>query len=504
MGTTIFLEEINLLSILLLFLVPLLLIHILKQTKFVSSKLGQNLPPGPFQWPILGNIPNIIGQKPHVIVTKLAKIHGELISLKLGKQIVIIGSSPKSASAILKTHDRELSARYAPKATPIKESDLRRFSLLWSAECTGQWKSIRVLWKSELFSNKALEKQVEMRKRKVGEMMDFLMCKEGKVVKIADVVFAAVFRTLGMLCFSRDLIELEDEELASELKDTFWRFMEHSTTPIVPDFFPVFEGFDPQGQKKKAKECLNRLFDIWRGVVKERRERFSLDGPRNGDFLDFMLTNGFSDIQIDYMLLEIIPAGLGTLTTTVEWAMAELLKNKEAMTKLHKELQIVINSFPIRESQVFHLPYLNSCIKETLRLHPPIPFLPHCANETCQVMNYTIPKNSLVFVNVWALGHDPMTWDDPFVFKPERFLNINLDFKGQDFEFLPFGAGRRMCPGLPFAAKEVHLILASLIFYFKWSLPNDADVLQLDMNEKYAIPLRKEQPLLLVPSRIDI
>lgn len=502
-ASTIFREEINLFSILLLLLVTLIF-HILRQTKFVSSRLGQNLPPGPFQWPIIGNIPSVIGQKPHVIVTKIAKSHGELISLKLGRQVVIIGSSTAAASAILKTHDRELSARYAPKATPIEESDLRRFSLLWSTECSNQWKSIRVLWKSELFSSKALETRVSMREEKVKEMVEFLGFKEGKVVKIADVVFAAVLRTLGMLCFSRNMIKLEDEEMASELKDTFWRFMEHSTTPIIPDFYPIFDGFDPQGQKIKAGDCLNKLFKLWQPIVKERRESHSPGDPKHGDFLDFMLSNGFSDIQIDYMLLEIIPAGLGTLTTTVEWAMAELLENKEIMKRLHEELQTITNSHSIKESQVIQLPFLNACIKETLRLHPPIPFLPHCAHETCLVMNYTIPKNSLVFVNVWALGHDPLIWDNPFVFKPERFLTSNLDFKGQDFEFLPFGAGRRMCPGLPFAAKEVHLIVASLIYNFKWALPNDADPLHLDMNEKYAVPLRKEQPLLLVPTRTHV
>lgn len=178
--------------------------------------------------------------------------------------------------------------------------------------------------------------------------------------------------------------------------------------------------------------------------------------------------------------------------------MAELLKNKEAMAKLREELEGEMNSNSIKESNLSKLPYLNACIKETLRLHPPIAFLPHSANSTCEVMNYTIPKNSLVMVNLWAMGHDPTIWDDPLSFMPERFLNSNLEFKGQHFEFLPFGGGRRMCPGLPYAHRQLQLILASLICYFKWSLPNDR---QIDMDEKYAVPLQMKKPLLLIPSR---
>ncbi|OIT37830.1 PREDICTED: (S)-N-methylcoclaurine 3'-hydroxylase isozyme 1-like [Nicotiana attenuata] len=491
------------LSSLLIFLIPPLIYLILNQINSTFFKI-QNLPPAPFQWPLIGNMPNFIGKNPHIIVTKISQKLGPLISLKLGNQIVIIGSSPQSAVEILKTHDKQLSARYAPKATPIKESDLKKYSLLWSTECNSHWKSIRVLWRTELFSNKSMELFADKREKGVLDMVDFLVFKQGKVVKIGDVVFSVVFNILGNSCFSKDMIKLEDERVGCQMKENIWRFMEYSTTPILADFFPSFNGVDILGQKKKAKKCLDNLFKVWEGIVKERREEESLSGfdvKKQEDFLDLMLSNGFSDDQINYMLLEIFPAGTGTLTSTIEWAMAELLRNKEVMKKLYSELQNEINSNPIKESTIFQLPYLNACIKEVLRLHPPIAFLPHYASETCQVMNYTIPKNSLVFVNLWAIGHDPKHWEDPFSFKPERFLNSNLDFKGQDFEFLPFGAGRRMCPGLPFATKQVHLILASLVYHFEWSLPNDGDPLLLDMNEKYAVPLQREKPLLLVPTR---
>lgn len=489
--------DVNPFSLFLTLLIPTLIFLILQSVSFKRK----NLPPGPFPWPIIGNIPHVIGTKPHVLVSNLAKKYGPLMFLRMGSRAVVFGSSPAVALEILKTHDRELSARYAPKATPIEESDLKKFSLLWATDCQPQWKSIRVLWKSELFSNKALDLQAEIRAKKMEEMTEFLRKKEGGIVKIRDIVFTTVYNTLGNICFSKDLIDFDDEKMGSDWRMIMWRFMECATTPIVADFFPYLDGLelDPLGLKKKSKKCMEKMFQVWGDIIKQRRMENGCDDVINhGDFLDFMMANGFSDVQILYMLLEILPAGAGTLIATSEWAMAELLKNKEAMAKLQEELEGEMNSNSIKESNLSKLPYLNACIKETLRLHPPIAFLPHSANSTCEVMNYTIPKNSLVMVNLWAMGHDPMIWDDPLSFMPERFLNSNLEFKGQDFEFLPFGGGRRMCPGLPYAHRQLQLILASLICYFKWSLPKDW---QMDMDEKYAVPLQMKKPLLLIPSR---
>ncbi|KAI3731295.1 hypothetical protein L1987_62483 [Smallanthus sonchifolius] len=123
------------------------------------------------------------------------------------------------------------------------------------------------------------------------------------------------------------------------------------------------------------------------------------------------------------------------------------------------------------------------------------------AADTCEVMGYTIPKNTKVFVNLWAMGRDPKVWDDPLSFKPERFMSSKLDFKGQDFELLPFGSGRRMCPGLPSGTKSVEFILASLIHEFSWALPNGDDPLKLDMNNKFGIAMKREKPLKLVFKR---
>ncbi|KDP34506.1 hypothetical protein JCGZ_11056 [Jatropha curcas] len=205
---------------------------------------------------------------------------------------------------------------------------------------------------------------------------------------------------------------------------------------------------------------------------------------------------------LERLALELFSAGVDTTTTTVEWAIAELLKNKQAMKTLQQELETEINRNPIQESQVSQLLYLNACVKETLRLHPPAPFLlPHCATEACELMNFVVPKNTRVLVNVWAIARDPLIWEDSELFKPERFLHSGLDFKSQNFDFLPFGSGRRICPGLPMAIRQLPMILASLIHHFDWSLPNGEDPALLDMTDKFGITLQKEQPLFIVPKR---
>ncbi|KAK9283973.1 hypothetical protein L1049_012231 [Liquidambar formosana] len=477
-----------------------IIFHILKHIRSPLLK-RKPLPPGPHPWPIIGNIPHM-GKKPHISMAHVAEVHGPLISLRLGTQLLVIGSSPAAATEILKTHDRLLSARCVPQAIPLKGDDLDRLPLIWGSGSGDRWKFLRALCRAELFTPNAIESQSTLRERKVNEMLSFLGTNEGKVVNIGEVVFTTVFNTLANLIFSKDFISLEDVGPTSGLKGIIWRLMELGIAPNISDFYPILSGLDLQGLNKEFSELINKVYDVWEVLIKERRESRCHDALKQQDFLDAMLANEFANDQINFLALELFAAGTDTITTTVEWAMAELLKNKEVMDKVCEELRREFSQNSITKSSIPQLQYLDACVKETLRLHPPAPLLlPHRALETCEVMNYTIPKNSRVFVNIWAIGRDPTIWEDPLLFTPERFLSSNIDFKGQHFEFLPFSAGRRMCPGLPMATRQVHLILASLIHSFEWSLPNNEDPALLDMNEKFGITLQKELPLLLIPKQ---
>ncbi|XP_024970983.1 probable (S)-N-methylcoclaurine 3'-hydroxylase isozyme 2 [Cynara cardunculus var. scolymus] len=489
--------EIGFLSSIFLILTPLFLFFIVKK----YSRSSKNLPPGPQPWPIIGNILQI-GNNPHVSIAIFAQQYGPLISLQLGTQLLVVASSPDAALGILKTHDRLLSSRSIPNAF---DHSFAPFYLVWSADCGQHWRSLRTLCRNEMFSVKALQDQSSMRLEKLGQMLGFLHGKKGQVVNIGDVVFTTIFNTLSNVFFAKDFLDFEDEHrTAGGLKEKLFTLLQDGMRPNISDFFPMFKRFDLQGLRKGNLKNIREVFSFWEHIVDERRALLNSSTTvmeeEEKSFLDRLLENGFSNDQINICAMELFIGGTDTTTSTIEWAMAELLKNKEAMSRVQEELKYSCNdSKIISESQLSKLSYLNACIKETLRLHPPVPFLiPRCAFETCEVMNYTIPQDTQIFINVWAIGRDPKVWEAPLSFKPERFLGLNLDFKGQDFEFIPFGAGRRMCPGLPSGIKSVQSILASLIHQFEWVLPDDEDPAKLDMKEKFGVTLQKEKALQLI------
>ncbi|XP_060180785.1 geraniol 8-hydroxylase-like isoform X2 [Lycium barbarum] len=208
------------------------------------------------------------------------------------------------------------------------------------------------------------------------------------------------------------------------------------------------------------------------------------------------LADPFSDSK------DLFGAGTDTTTSTLEWAMTEILKQPRIMKKAQAELaEIIGKGKPIEEIDVSRLSYLQCIIKETLRMHPPVPLLlPRRVEQDVELCDYIIPKGSQVLVNVWAIGRDSTFWDDPLVFKPERFWSSDLDMRGKDFELLSFGAGRRICPGLPLALRMVPVMLGSLLNSFNWKLEADIEPMELDMEEKFGITLAKAHPLRAIPS----
>lgn len=171
--------------------------------------------------------------------------------------------------------------------------------------------------------------------------------------------------------------------------------------------------------------------------------------------------------------------------------MAEVLKSSETMLKVKFELHRVLGKGKIPdEADIYRLPYLRCIVGETLRLHPPVPFLvPRQIAEEAEVNGYIIPRNSQVLVNAWAIGCDPVLWENPLSFHPKRFLDSEVDVHGHDFELIPFGAGRRICPGLPFVMRMVPVMLGSLINCFNWELEGGIPLNELDMEEKFGFTL---------------
>ena len=204
------------------------------------------------------------------------------------------------------------------------------------------------------------------------------------------------------------------------------------------------------------------------------------------------------------MLQDLFVAGTDTTSSTLEWAMAELLHNPEKLLKARVELlQTIGKDKQVKESDITRLPFLQAVVKETFRLHPVVPFLiPHRVEEDTDIDGLTVPKNAQVLVNAWAIGRDPNIWENPNSFVPERFLELDMDVKGQNFELIPFGAGRRICPGLPLATRMVHLMLASLIHSCDWKLEDGITPENMNMEDRFGITLQKAQPLKAIPIRV--
>ncbi|CAL5432146.1 unnamed protein product [Camellia sinensis] len=328
-------------------------------------------------------------------------------------------------------------------------------------------------------------------------------------------------------------------EKAQEFKDLVWRIMEDAGKVNLSDYFPVMKRFDLQGVKRHIRPAYVRLHEIFDEVIDKRvREREGLDlgeksGERNRDFLDVLLDqceedgSDFNRETIKPLILgravvvlhaprfilvltrskiarqDLFIAGSDTSAITTEWAMAELLRNPSLLQKCRQELLQTIGTQqtnPLKESDVLSLPYLQAIVKETMRLHPPVPLLlPYKARNDVELLGFTIPKDTQVLVNAWGIGRDPEYWDNPTSFVPERFLDCGVDYKGRDFEYIPFGAGRRICPGIPLAIRMVHLMVGSIVQAFDWKLPEEMRSEELNMEEQFGVTLKKAVPLLAIP-----
>ena len=190
-------------------------------------------------------------------------------------------------------------------------------------------------------------------------------------------------------------------------------------------------------------------------------------------------------------------AGTDTTFIALDWGMTELITHPKAMKRAQSEIRRVVGDRRnVTESDVLEMPYLKAVVKEVLRLHPPAPVLvPRETMEDVRIEGYDIPAKTRVFVNVWGIGRDPESWKDPESFEPERFLGSGVDYGGLDFEFLPFGGGRRICPGITMGIVTIELALAQILHSFDWELPNGIEAKDLDMTEVFGITMHRKARL---------
>ncbi|XWS49324.1 hypothetical protein CRYUN_Cryun13aG0154000 [Craigia yunnanensis] len=481
-----------------LFCVSLLLL-------FLRRSSAHSLPPGPINLPIIGSL-HRLGSHPNQSLFELAKIYGPLMTIRLGYVTTIIVSSAETAKQVLQTHEQTFSDRTVPDVVasqPNPES-----TLAWAVG-DRRWRNRRRICSTQLFTVQRLNSLQHRRHQKIQQLIEHIQKQRvsGSQVNVGQVAFATALNLISSTIFSMDIVDPEFST-AQEFKDLVWRIMEDSAKPNLSDYFPMIKRFDLQGIRKHIRRSYMRLHEIFDEMIDKRMEARASDSiTRSDDLLDVLLDqceeNGsdFSRQNIKPLILDLFIAGSDTSAITTEWAMAELFRKPEVLEKTRRELIEVIGSErDVKESDMDQLPYLQAVVKETMRLHPAAPLLlPYKAKNHAEICGYTIPKDAQVLVNAWAIGRDPKYWKDPFSFCPERFLDSSLDYRGRDFEYIPFGAGRRICPGLPLAVRMVHLMLASMIHSFDWKLPLGINPEDLDMEEQFGTTLKKAIPLYAIP-----
>ncbi|KAF3780004.1 Geraniol 8-hydroxylase [Nymphaea thermarum] len=466
-------------------------------------KINRRLPPGPVGLPFLGSLLEL-GDKVNESLYSLSERYGPLMTLRLGTKTVIVVSSAKMAEEVLHKHDRAFSGRSVGEAA--KALDHYKHSVAWiSAGPT--WRELRRTCNMEVFSPKRLDALRGLREKKVEELLQHVQAAsaDGCAVDIGRCALVTALNIVSNTFFSKDLANLERGVAAQELKDLVGGIMETAGRPNLADFFPPLRLVDPQGVRRAMTGYFQRMHDLFDAMIDERLQASSV---RTDDFFDVLLQLGGepgSEYTMDVLkslLMDMFVAGSDTTSSTIEWAMAELLHHPGKMAALQSELRRAIgDGRPVEEADIPQLAYLDAVVKETLRLHPPLPLLlPHRSEETVELCGYAIPGGTETIVNAWAIGRDPEVWEDPASFSPERFVGSNINYKGRDFKFIPFGAGRRICIGLPLVQRVVPLVVASLVHGFSWKLPDGMAPEQLDMDDMFGLTLKKRVPLKIVPA----
>ncbi|KAF7833589.1 flavonoid 3'5'-hydroxylase [Senna tora] len=471
---------------------------------------ARKLPPGPTGWPILGFLP-FMGTMPHVTLAKLAKQYGPIVYLKMGSNNMVVASNPDAARAFLKTLDLNFSDR--PLNAGSTHLAYNRQDMVW-ADYGPRWKLLRKLTNLHMLGGKALENWALYRAEEMGHVLRALYDKQGnKEVAVPEMLSCAMANMIGQVMLRRRVFDTTGSE-SNEFKDMVVELMTSAGLFNIGDFVPCLAWLDLQGIERGMKK-LQKRFDALLTRMIEEHTTSSRDEP---DLLDVMMGyyNSTEDddnskpkgerltmTNIKALLLDLFAAGTDTSSSIVEWALTEMVKNPEIMKKAHQEMdQVIGHQRRLQESDLPNLPYFQAICKETYRLHPSTPLnLPRIAGSACEVDGYYIPKGTRLSVNIWAIGRDPDVWDDPLSFNPERFMSgeqAKMDPRGNDFELIPFGAGRRICAGTRMGIILVHYILGTLVHSFEWKLPSNMK--ELNMEEKFGLALQKKVPLVALVS----
>ncbi|KAH6827618.1 hypothetical protein C2S53_015303 [Perilla frutescens var. hirtella] len=467
--------------------------------KLTRKSSRRNLPPGPRKLPLIGNLHNLIGSVPHRALHQLSQKHGPLMHLQLGEVPTVIVSSADAAKEVMKTHDVKFASRHPILAAEIMSYG---YTSITFSPYGDYWSQLRKICTAELLSTKRVQSFSSLRERVYSDLMKWIASMEGSPLNLSEKLYWSTYSftttaALGKVTEGREPllpIFLEGVELAAGFD--------------IAELYPSVKLFRIlSGVRRRLLLIREKADEILESIVQEHRDRAAVFNDREEeeeeDLLDVLLK--FQDAgqqipltndNIKAVLMDMLGGGSETSATMMNWAMAEMMKNPAILKKAQDEVRLVFDGKGyVEESRIDELKYLKSVVKETLRMHPPGTLLLRKCSENCEINEYEIAAETQIIVNIWAINRDPKYWENGDCFEPERFLDSSVDFRGNHMEYIPFGAGRRICPGMNFGLANLQLPLAMLLYHFDWKLAAP----EIDMTEAFGITTKIKNDLFLVP-----
>ncbi|KAL7116978.1 hypothetical protein ACP275_03G041500 [Erythranthe tilingii] len=481
----------------LLFLVPLSkLIHQRKRYRI------KNFPPSPAgKLPIIGHL-HLLKTPLHKTLNQFSQKHGPIISLRFGFRNAVVLSSPSAVEECFTKNDTLVLNR--PKFLSGKLLNYN-FTTLGAVPYGPLWKNLRRLTAVEIFSTARLNGFSGIRQDETNLLLKKLyqLSSRGGFVKVemksklSELSFNIVMRIVARKRYFGDH-EMENESEVRRFRVLIEELSYLSGASNPGDFLPFLQWFDYQNLEKRMIILQKEMDSFLQGLIDERRRNGDCGGEKT-TMIDSMLAlqvsepENYSDQIIKGIILVVLMAGTDTSAVTMEWSMSLLLNHPDVLNKAKTELdRYVGGSRLVNEHDITKLPYLRGIINETLRLYPAIPLLvPRESSDDCTIGPFDVPSQTMFLVNAWAIHRDPRVWVDPERFDPDRYAG--LEDEDYRYRLVPFGAGRRKCPGSGLANRVVALALAALVQCFEWERIGGGEA--VDMAEGGGLSMPKAVPL---------
>ncbi|XWS45208.1 hypothetical protein CRYUN_Cryun15aG0116400 [Craigia yunnanensis] len=458
----------------------------------------KNFPPSPFALPILGHL-HLLKEPLHRTLLNLSQKYGPIFSLRVGSRFLVVVSSPSAVQECFTKNDIVLANR--PRFVMGKYVGYN-YTTLGLAPYGDHWRNLRRLSTIEIFSSNRMNMSLEIRRDEVNRLLRRLhqvsangFAKVELKSMFSELTFNIIMRMIAGKRYFGD--EVSGNEEGTQFRVIIKELFELAVSSYPGDFLPILQLVDYNGYIKRITSLGNKSDEIMQGMIDEHR-RNKGDLKIKNTMITHLLSlqesqpEYYTDEIIKGLIQVILNAGTDTTAVTLEWAMSNLLNYPHVLEKARIEIDKYVGQEQlVEEADLSKLPYLQNIISETFRLYPAAPLLvPHLASDNCNIGGYEIPKETILMVNAWAIQRDPEVWDDPTSFKPERFKSKEIS--NQTYRLVPFGSGRRACPGMGLAQHVLGLTLGCLIQCFEWKRVSEK---KIDMTEGLGLTMPKVEPL---------